>query len=73
MLHFRETGSKVTLEQKNQSIEDMKVYRKWFAGCVLDEDQKTASDAILIMPLETPAPDYRDTLHKSVLKKGFIS
>ncbi|KAJ5726210.1 uncharacterized protein N7483_007567 [Penicillium malachiteum] len=59
-----EIGSKVSAEQKEGAIEDISVYRKWFSECIMREDTKTASDAILIMPLDTPAPDYRDTIHK---------
>ena len=60
----RETGSKITLEQKEQGLQEAAIYRKWFAENVLRQDKDTASDAILVMPLSCYAPDYRDNIHK---------
>lgn len=60
----RETGSKVTLEQKEQGLREVSIYRKWFAENILRKDALTASSAVLIMPLSCYAPDYRDNIHK---------
>jgi hypothetical protein len=60
----RETGSKITLEQKEQGLREGAIYRRWFAKHVLRKDKDTASDAILVMPLSCYAPDYRDNIHK---------
>lgn len=59
-----ETGSKVTLAQKEEALQEMTIYRKWFAKNILRQDDSTASTAVMIMPLSCYAPDYRDTIHK---------
>lgn len=64
LIFSRETGSKITLEQKKQSLAEMQAYRNWFAENVLATDTGTGSDAIMLMPLSCYAPDYRDTIHK---------
>ena len=60
----REVGTSVTLERKKQSLEEGRIYRRWFSENVLKKDRNTASSAVLIMPLSCYAPDYRDNIHE---------
>ncbi|KAK4446469.1 amidase signature enzyme [Podospora aff. communis PSN243] len=58
-----ETGSQVTLEQKEQGLREGAIYRRWFAKNILRQDKNTASDAVLVMRVSCYAPDYRDNIH----------
>ncbi|KAJ2977834.1 hypothetical protein NUW58_g7686 [Xylaria curta] len=53
-------GAKVTKSEREQSLEELKVFQDWFADNVLRTDEKCGSTAILILPVGPGIPIYRD-------------
>jgi hypothetical protein len=60
ILPSRDQGAEVTLEQKNQALKELEVYRRWFHDNVLKPEGDGGSDAILIVPCGSGEPKYRD-------------
>lgn len=56
----RDTGAQVTPEQKAKGLGEIEVYKKWFHENILNTDEITGSDAILILPCGSSEPKYRD-------------
>ena len=60
----RENGAKVTKEQRDTGLAELKVFRDWVMDSVLKTDSITGFDAILIMPSGNGGPKYRDNPNK---------
>jgi hypothetical protein len=51
---------KITKEQRAQADKETKVYKDWIDANILTKDESGASEAIMILPLGRPGPNYRD-------------
>ena len=56
----RDMGAAITTSEKEEAQERLKIFRLWFEGNVLQQDSKSAWDAVLVMPSGEATPDYRD-------------
>lgn len=65
----RDRGAEVTLEQKNQALGEVDVYRRWFHDNVMQPEDGGGSDAILLLPAGSGEPKYRDVPNSSVHRK----
>lgn len=57
---YRDRGAQVTLEQKEKSLEELEVYRRWFQENIMKPDANGGSDAVLFVPCGSGEPKYRD-------------
>ncbi|KAJ4154988.1 hypothetical protein LMH87_000258 [Akanthomyces muscarius] len=53
-------GAEVSLEQKEQALKEMEVYRRWFRENIMASGTDGYSDAVLILPCGSGEPKYRD-------------
>lgn len=53
---------KITKEQRLQADKETKVYKDWVDANILTRDSSGSSEAIMILPLGRPGPNYRDTV-----------
>ncbi|KAJ0123645.1 amidase [Diaporthe amygdali] len=53
-------GVAVTLDQKNQAVGELEVYRRWFRENIMQQVEGGGSDAVLILPCGSGEPKYRD-------------
>lgn len=60
MLFIRELGAKITKEQRAQADKETEVFKNWIDAHILTRDASGASEAIMILPLGRPGPNYRD-------------
>lgn len=58
---FRDRGEEISLDQKEQCLKALKVYRRWFHEAVMKPEAGGGSDAIMILPVGSGEPKYRDT------------
>ena len=58
--NLRDQGSKITLEEKQQSLHEIETFRQWFTEGILTHDNDTASTAIMVLPAGIGEPWYRD-------------
>jgi hypothetical protein len=56
-------GADVTKEQRDDGMEKMEVFRRWFAENVMDTARESMEEAVLIMPFGSATPQYRDVTH----------
>ncbi|KAG8162641.1 hypothetical protein KVR01_007119 [Diaporthe batatas] len=59
-VYHRDRGAEVSLKQKEQSLKELEVYRRWFHDAVMKPEAGGGSDAILILPVGSGDPKYRD-------------
>jgi hypothetical protein len=48
------------VEDKDQGIVQLDVFRKWFNDKVMSETSTLLSDAVMVMPFANATPNYRD-------------
>jgi hypothetical protein len=60
----RGEGEKITSEQYSEAEKRLAVFKKWFQENVINQDDTTGSNAVMILPVSCYAPDYRDTIHR---------
>ncbi|KAF4954898.1 hypothetical protein FGADI_5000 [Fusarium gaditjirri] len=61
VVKFRwDVGKDVTLQEYEEYMNQLEIFRNWFTKNIMGPDSKTLSDAILIMPYGEPHPEYRD-------------
>jgi len=53
-------GSKVTKEERAQGLSEVQIYKDWIAEHVLTKNSKGESEAVILLPLGSAKPDYRD-------------
>jgi hypothetical protein len=56
----RDIGKTVSVDDKDQSIAQLDVFRKWFNENVMSETSTLLSDAVMVMPFGNATPHYRD-------------
>ena len=56
--HNREIGSGITLEQRNDAMQRMEIYKDWVLQKVLRVDEERA---LVVLPIRDAEPNYRDT------------
>lgn len=56
----RRLGSLVTPAEKEEGLQKMNVFRRWFSEHVMTGDETTVSSAVMILPLGRGEPWYRD-------------
>src|SRR4051812_23711293 len=56
----RALGKEVTIEQKEEALDEMEIFRNWFTENVMKGEAQTASSAVLILPSGRGQPWYRD-------------
>lgn len=49
---------KITPEQRAEADEETQVYKDWVDAHILTRDASGASEAIMILPLGRPGPNY---------------
>ncbi|KAK3936924.1 putative amidase [Diplogelasinospora grovesii] len=55
-------GATITVSQKDEELNNLDVYKRWFEDTILSSgSSEGSSDAILILPCGSGAPKYRDT------------
>ncbi|KAK6527768.1 hypothetical protein TWF694_004748 [Orbilia ellipsospora] len=54
-------GKTISKEQRDIGLKEMGVVREWFKENIMAYDDKTLSDAVMIMPNGQAGPRYRDT------------
>lgn len=59
-MQSRDLGAEVTKAELEQGLDELKVFRDWFADNVLRADEKCGSSAILVLPVGPGQPIYRD-------------
>ncbi|KAJ5414878.1 hypothetical protein N7509_000212 [Penicillium cosmopolitanum] len=59
-ISLMEMGEEITEEERAQSDDETKVYRDWIDEKILTKDSSGAPEAIMILPLGRPGPNYRD-------------
>jgi hypothetical protein len=50
----------VSVDDKDQAIVQLDVFRKWFKDYVMSETSTALSDAVMVMPFGNATPHYRD-------------
>jgi hypothetical protein len=58
----RALGAAITTAEREHARTELDVYRKWFADHIIREDPDTVSSAIMVLPVGSTKPDYRDVL-----------
>ena len=57
---YRDIGSKISLEERNQADFELNTFRLWFRENVLKGCSDSLSEAVLVLPAGKATPDYRD-------------
>jgi hypothetical protein len=69
----RDLGLEVTLKDRNRSIIELGIFQRCFKENILALDDKTASTTIMIPPVGTGVPVYRDIVAPFVKRYGIDS
>lgn len=56
----RHLGKDIKPEQQEEGRKKLEIFRTWFQENVMRTDERTLSDAVLIMPNGRAVPKYRD-------------
>jgi hypothetical protein len=65
-LQRRDIGKTVSLDDKDQGIVHLEVFRKWFNHNVMSETSTLLSDAVMVLPFGHATPYYRDQSNELV-------
>jgi hypothetical protein len=55
-------GKAVTEMQRDNAIEELEIFRRWFSGNVMPLD--SVAEVVLVMPFGDATPQYRDVTHE---------
>lgn len=63
---YRDRGAQVSKADNDRGLEEIRIFRKWFADQVLGST-KSKQNTLILMPLEVPVPLFRDAPNPWVL------
>ena len=58
----RKLGADISAQERSQAAHELEVYRDWIASSVFPTTLDAKSSAIIVLPVGSTEPDYRDVL-----------
>ena len=59
---FRALGEGISAEDRKQAMHELEIYREWIRKYVFPTDSDSDSSAVIVLPVLSTKPDYRDVL-----------